>query len=413
MNGRCAALLIAILAACLLPVRADARSAGDSNRVGAVVAVVAEHGIDVLHPEFATADGADLVLPPAVKSRVVVVKLPRGGSQDQRRDALMRSALRHPRTGQAYYISGTRLVVVATEPGLDLTTDDFHGTAVTSVAGGRRVGTGQDVLMVTAVGTQDPAWAWTARQSWIDVATTSTFPILGATEPPYMCSSAGSVARMRRSGQLLFAAAGNGPEDTYLLPPGGLPGVIRVGGVHPDGTSVNPYVDGTEHSPYMYSAREYDVAELFTMTVADNSAPTGYSEATGTSGSSPRVAGRVAQLLAELRRAVGDSQVGVRNGALVRAQGRRPVRGPLADGKLTADELQILLFHRARPSLPEQPGRYTQEGFGYFDAKALTSALSEGLGRSEAMQRVEDDQEHQIALRLREAQALARACKTE
>lgn len=375
----------------------------------AVVAVVGDSGVDILHPDFRTPDGRDVSLPPAVSHVAVRVDLPRSGSRVDQLQFLRAGPLGHARANTVYYVRGTRLVLYTGSPVHDLLAGDFHGTGTASLAGGRRVGTAPKALIVMTTGYADEAWAWVSRQSWIDVATSSAFEILG---PGFPCAGANGVHSFRATGHLAFIAAGNGAFESSATPPGGLPDVIRVGGVHPDGTSVTPYVgDPSAHDPTSYSARLYDVGELYTNLIADSSQPSGYGRASGTSGSSPRLAGRVAALLATIRQAVGDSGIGVRDGALVTARSElRPAAGPLADGRLTADELQLAVLESARPASSTEPGRYFAEGYGYFDRAAAAVAADVILGKRQMAARMLDDTAFSAELAGRGAAASARGC---
>src|SRR5688500_4686111 len=328
----------ALVAACLVSGAVVAPAAAAPAVPRAVVAVVGEEGVDVLHREYATADGRDVALPPAVAKTAVRVAVPRGGSYDARLRALRAGPLGRPRPDTLYYRRGTRLLVWTGTAGLDVLKGDMHGTGTTSLAAGRTVGTARTSLLVATLGHTHESWSWVASQPWIDVATTSVFEPVGGGGGTGLCDGAAGVAALAASGRLAFAAAGNGPVDTLGFSPGGHPALIRVGGVRPDGSTALPAAEG----PTSYSAREYDVAELYRNKIAATGTDGGYAEAGGTSGSSPRLAGRVADLLARLRTAVGDTGTGNRGGGrlVVAARGRAPKSGPLADGFLTGEELR-------------------------------------------------------------------------
>ncbi len=371
----------------------------------AVVAVVAESSVDVLHREYRTVDGRDAILPGAIARSVVRVTIPRALDHDDAAAALARTPLGHPKADTLYYVSGTRLLVYygATAKGSVLT-DSFHGTGTTSLAAGRTVGAAPDALVVAVLGYNQDSWRWVADQPWIDVATTSTFDVINGA----LCDSTAAVRAFRRSGHLPFAAAGNSYVETTVLSPGGYPDVVRVGGVRRDGTTALP---GTEDKdPTLYSARAYDVGGLFANRIAAAGTISGYTTGTGTSGSAPQIAGRTADLLARTRVAVGDLGSGVRRGALVWASKKVPKRGPLADGKLTADELLETVLHVSRPAGNQAVGRYAIEGYGWFDRAAQIRALAILTGASAAPARAEDDQAHEAALAARGAYYAAHGC---
>jgi hypothetical protein len=365
--------------------------------------VVAESGIDPLHREYRTTDGRDAVLPAAIARSVVRVTIPRGLDHEEAVDALVRSPLGHPKANTLYYVRGTRLLVYygATAKGSVLA-DAFHGTGTTSLVGGAKVGAAPTSLVVAVLGYQEPSWDWVAARPWIDLATTSTFDITNG----LLCDSTAGVRAFRQAGHLPFAAAGNSFIETTVISPGGYPDVVRVGGVRPDGTTALP----DQSDPTLYSGRAYDVGGLFANRIAAAGTTSGYTTGTGTSGSAPQIAGRTADLLARARVAVGDMGAGVRRGALVVATGRFPARGPLADGKLTADELLKAVLDSSRPAATEPIGRYAVEGYGWFDAAAEMRALRVLTGTATAPVRTEDEQAHAAALAARRAYYAAHGC---
>lgn len=366
-----------------------------------VIAVMGDVGLDLVNHEYTTANGADVVLPPGVTA--VRVAMPAGGDREARIAALRKGLLGHPSHNTLYYLSGTRILLYTGDYSPDPLANDFHGTGTTSLAVGRSVGTAPDALLVVPIGSTSNGWEFVSKQRWIDVASESAFAILG--QPVATCDSARAVNDFRATGHLTFTAAGNGPVDTMLTPPGGLASVVRVGGVNPDGS---PFVPAPNNSA-LYSAREYDVSEQFVNRIANISTASGYSDASGTSGSAPRIAGRVAQLLATVRAAVGDPGVGVRDGALVVAK-KRPTTGPLADGRLTADELLAVVLNSAKPSSAIEVGRYLNEGYGLFNAAAAKTAVAVILGTAGPTVRSIDDTTYTAAMLGRTSYSLARGC---
>lgn len=366
-----------------------------------VVAVVGEAGINVLHQEWATPDGRSVVLPASIRRTVVRVGLPAAGDFEDRLAALRRGPLGTPRPGTLYYVEGTRLLVYndGSRPPEDFLAD-FHGTAVTSLTVGRSVGSAPRALAVAVIGAEEPSWNWVAKQDWIDIASASTFEIFPG---GVLCNSAAAVTSFRASGRLPLAAAGNSATDTTAVSPGGHPSVVRVGGVEADGASAVPD-----------SGRAYDVAELFTNRVAGVGADDRYQPGAGTSGSSPRVAGRIVDVLQRVRQATRSTGSGVRSGSLVLvgAGQRRPSRGPLTDGRLDGEELLVAVLSTARPKGAALPGRYSSEGFGWFDDAAADAAVDVILGRTAPPPRTQDDLEHGAALVLRRAAYRGRGCTT-
>jgi hypothetical protein len=369
-----------------------------------VIADVAETSVDVLHKEFRTSDGRDAQLPAAVRAGVIPVNV--SGSRDRAVQVaeLSRGPLGHPKAGSLYYVRGTRLLVYygATAKGSVLA-DAFHGTGTASLAAGRTVGSAPEALVVVVLGYQQQSWDWVGAQSWIDLATTSTFDLLDGA----VCNSVTGVRAFRAAGGLPFVAAGNGAVETTVISPGGYPAIVRVGGVRPDGTTALP----DTADPAVYSGRLYDLGGLFSNRIAAAGTLNGYTTGTGTSGSSPQVAGRVADLLRRVRLAIGDNGGGLhRAGLAVASRGRAPARGPLADGALTSDELLDAVLNASRPARPAAPGRYLIEGYGWFSPAAEAQALAVVLGRSASVQRSQDDTERTAALAVRTALYTARGC---
>lgn len=401
LSGFLAVVLAASAAQAGTPARAEAPPV--------TIAVIGEDGLDPLHREFATRDGRDVRLPAAISAKAVRVDLPRGGSYSNRHATMLRGPLGRMKANTLYYVRGTRLVIWtgtratgAVDKG-----DQEHGTGVASLAGGRTTGHAPDALIVMALDHFDLSWAWMAQQSWIDVGTSSAFdPLVGSA--PVVCLATSAVKAVRQSGRLPFLIAGNGPYDTTVSAIGQSPHVVRVGGVNDDGTSRLP---GDGSSVGSYSGRGYDIAERYAFTIAKYGTADGYVKAGGTSGSTPLVASRTASLIAYARRLVGDTGIGARGGALVVAQrgAKAPARGPLSDGKLTADELLAAQLAAANPARAE-PTRYTVEGYGFFGDEAQALVEQVIAGRAELPERAADDLVYSAALAARQAATLAKGC---
>lgn len=384
-----------------------AAPASATQRAASVVAVIGDSGVDLVHADFALPAGQRPPLPPGAAEQAVRVQMPRGGSADQRREALRRGPLGKPRPNTLYHLVGTRLLLWTGTQQNDLLAGDAHGTGTASAAAGRAHGGSPGGWVLVTTGFADESWNYAASQPWIDTASGSVFEPVGPGPSP-LCEDAAGIARLRASGRLVFVAAGNGPVDTAALPAGAHPAAIRVGGVREDGTSALPRPDG----PTSYSARAYDLAESYTNRVAENGTEGGYRDAKGTSGSSPKAAGRVADVLARVRAEVGDGGTGTRAGALVVATDKRPARGPLSDGRLSADELEAAVLAAAVPSAQVPAGRYAVEGYGWFGPAAQARALDFVLGRAAPPARPEDDTARAAAKAARSASVAARGCRT-
>lgn len=401
--------MVALLGVILAASTAQASPQAPLPAPMAVIAVIGERGLDPLHREFATRDGRDVQLPAAIARQAVRVDLPPGGSYDARRAAMLRGALGNLKAETLYYVRGTRLLIWtgtrATGPVDDGSYE--HGTGVASLAGGRTLGHAPDALIVMALDHFDLSWAWMAAQTWIDVGTSSAYdPLVGAA--PVVCVATAAVKAVRQSGRLPFLIAGNGPFDTTGSAIGQSPHVVRVGGTNDDGTSRLP---GDGSSALSYSGRGYDIAERYAFTIAARGTSDGYVKAAGTSGSAPLVASRAAGLIAFGRQLVRDRGVGARDGALVVAPrgARRPLRGPLADGRLTADELLAAQLAAARPARAE-PTRFAVEGYGLFDDDSQALVERVLAGRSDLTDRSADDLAYSAALEVRRAATAAKGC---
>lgn len=386
-----------------------------SLRPSAVVAVLAEAGVDPTHREFRLPKGVDLILPDAVKA--VTIDLPPANDPNPQA-TLQKGVLGHMANDTLYHVRGTRLLIYngSDSSDDDLFADAFHGTGTASLAGGATVGTAPDALVVVVLDSTHRSWAWASRQPWIDVVTSSVLSPAGSGEISgtsglesfsTTCDGEAGAKALAAAGVPAFAAAGNAFLDSTVYAPASDPSVIRVGGVRADGSTALP----TAGNPTDYSARAYEVAELWRNRIALAGTTDRYQEANGTSGSSPRLAGRVARMIATLRGAVGDAKTGARKGALViAAPGRAPKAGPLADGRLERQELLDAVLHAARPSVADARGRYALEGYGFFDQKAQDLAIEALLGRAVLPARTEDDAAFSASQAAELAMTTARGC---
>lgn len=364
----------------------------------AVIAFVGESGMNVLHRDFATADGSDPAYPAGVRVRSVSV--PRTGSFASRLGVVRRGPLGHLDPGVVYAVRGTRLLVVSA-PGASATTDVtgsgeqsldseptdpmLHGTGVVDAAIGRRFGTAPHAIGVLVLGSVSDGWSWVAQQRWIDLASTSSY------EPLSTCQGASAVRAFSARGGLVFSSSGNTTDELEpLAAPNGLPEVYDVGGVNSDGT---PYLPPHDDSDPWYAAgtvmRPYETGELFRFTTAGSDGVATTMRFGGTSGAAPRTAGWAADVL------------------MASWHLRASSRGPLADGKLTAVELRRLLHHVARPSQPANPAGYAVEGFGSLNRAAIDVAEAVLAGRVDEPQRPDDDG-YEAAVESARAAAFAR-----
>ncbi|MDT7539180.1 MAG: Subtilase family [Actinomycetota bacterium] len=350
-----------------------------------VIAVVGESGLNVLHHDFRTPDGSTPAYPPSL-GHVVLVTLPANGTFAEKRAAVVAGPLGHLQPGQVYGIRGTRLLV-ASAPGDNPATDvtgggsttytaegvqdeTLHGTGVVDAAIGTRFGTASQALALLVLGSGADAWAWVASQPAVDVVTTSDY------EVGQPCVGAQPVRRLVASGRPVFSSSGNTTDEgEQLTSPNGLAEVYQVGGVTPDGA---PYGTPHQDSDPWYAGgqvtRPYQTGELYDFVTASYDSETGTMRFGGTSGATPRTAGWAARLIAHARQ-----------------QRARPVRGPLADGRLTEPELVQLMRHVAVPSMSGQAGAFYAEGYGALNGRAVQRAIRVLDGGEPEPARPDDD----------------------
>ncbi|HWH08262.1 MAG TPA: S8/S53 family peptidase, partial [Candidatus Thermoplasmatota archaeon] len=269
--------------------------------------------------------------------------------------------------GVLYYVPGTRIVGAISFgaggtncPPLDtppftyvggdcperrILDDHGHGTMTASRAAASRHSLCPACRIVSIEGPGAEAVRWAADQGWIDVQTNSWLSLV---PPPASGAGDGTAPAFAYAAErmLVVAASGNGaaylggfaPTPTYALSTGA-PGVVLVG-AHDNGR-VAAWSGAPPHL----------VADGFGGPTAlrdriDDLVP--HPVACCTSAAAPYAAGGGAALVLEARRILGDGGVGLRDGAL--AVGNATIaQGPLADGRLTLDELRLLLQRTADP----------------------------------------------------------------
>jgi hypothetical protein len=369
-----------------------------------VIAIVGETpAINVLHDDF-LAPGP--VVYPVGMPRPVIVDLPRDGDFASRLEQLRRTPLGSPRAGTLYALRGTRLLLFAATGQEDfLGPDRLHATGVVSSAIGRRHGTAPEALAVHIAGTTPAAYDWLAAQNtWIDVASTSVYSIRSPrsdepTDTP-VCLGAAAVRRFVASGRVFFTSSGNTTDQPEpLVSPNGLPEAYQVGGAGADGRTWLPgHVE--EQDPFFAAGnvvRPYETSELFSFPAAAPDSVSGSTHFGGTSGATPRTAGRAAVLLASARAAVGRATPGSTFLAGHGPRSRAPKAGPLADGTLTGGELERLLRVSAAPAEAVEGARYALEGYGAVTDQSLRHAHAVLRGAMDAPERPRDDEAHEAA----------------
>jgi hypothetical protein len=309
--------------------------------------------------------------------------------------------------GRLYRLRGTRIIGVLAGPGnrrpVNLFASPEHGTGVAGALGGLRHGTDPNVLLVLVTSADQQAWEWVARQPWIDFVEASYLSVNGATTvggghtpsaQEATCEQGPSVRRLTQHGRAVFVAQGNTEQVGQLEPPSGLPGVVHVGGVNDVGRTWLPGDPSPDQAISLSTpTRPYDIGELYSFPSLAAASLNGTVTFGGTSGATPRLTGDAAQLLAfarQILRTPADTPAR-QDLAWLGPGGRRPARGPLADGRLTAEELTRLLYQTAQPAESVEGARFPLEGYGAYNADAVARAAQVLAGKAVLPMRAKDD----------------------
>jgi hypothetical protein len=441
VKPRALAFVVAASVACVAGARAQTPLAPAPS----VVAVVGESGLNVLHSEFRTPDGADPVYP-AGMSAPQFVTLP-GGDFAAALAELRAGPLAQMEPGTLYAVHGTRLLVYAPAsagasrsilgdprqeevlaPVLGSADPLLHGTGVVDAVNGTRYGTNPNAIVVLVPSLHPDDWEWVARQSWIDLATTSSYSALPATaggtvdtaDPSRaanaraLCEGGRAIADMTRAGRIAFSSSGNTTDATEpLTAPNGLPDVYLVGGVDAQGKSWRPVHDEESDEFYRYGnvVRPYDTGERFSFSAAAPDSYDGTTHFGGTSGATPLTAGWASRIVQEARALLGTDGAAAGAFAVAAPGTTLPARGPLADGRFTRDELIGLLHHTAVAAEAASPARYFVEGFGAFARSSFDLSVAVLRGNATEPSRPDEDAARAQTQQLRVA-AFAARCAT-
>ncbi len=256
--------------------------------------------------------------------------------------------------GELYWIPGTRIVGAVMPDGAVLerepqwfcgpVLDCFgHGTWVASRAASATYGLCADCNIVAVQGFRE-GFRWIAEQPWVDVSSNSwyyTEPGVGEDE-----------VEERIARKPTFLNSGNGAAGNYVLgTPStawthmGAPHAIVVGG-HDNGRVA------------LWPGTMPHVVADACPALADHLSLAGTYAIPGTSHSTPYAAGAAAQLILEARRILEDPRSGVRDDVLAEGSPGGIMAGPLADGRLTIDEVREVVLKTADP----RPGEGPQDG---------------------------------------------------
>lgn len=415
-RGLRAAVAVALISGLAVCTGAGAATSRPHTLRPVVIAVVGEAGFNVLHHDFATASGHDPVLP-AGFPHAVSVSLPSSGSFQERLAKAEAGPLGHLAPNTLYRVRNTRVIGVIAPSDIgqpltstDLLADRLHGTGVASSAVGQRYGTAPEALLVFVVGESSNAWKWVAQQPWIDLAVTSTYTLFDGADPTNVsnatCAGGTAIHDIAASGRIVFGSSGDNDQQGIVQAPIGLPDVYQVGGVNADGTpwaGVHP----NESDPQFVTGqvtRPYVTGDLYSFDAASPDALTGPAPFGGDSGAAPLTAGRAATLLAAARARLQTPNA-PRAGLLawLGPAARQPTKGPLADGRLTAAELSLVLRHTATRALPDSPASYAVEGYGAMTAASMRLAASVLAGTAALPDRSQDDTDYAAVTAARSA----------
>jgi hypothetical protein len=386
-----------------------------------VIAVIGEAGFNALHRDYQSESGRPVALPPGFP-RHVTVTLPSRGTFDESLGAARRGALGHLQPGVLYTIANSRVIGVINprrrdashDQIVDLFADTDHGTGVTSAAVGSRHGTSPRSLLVVVLGATSEAWDWAASQPWIDVVSTSYFGVGAASEgSSALCSEGRALKRLVATGRPVFSAVGNGDQLGQLTTPAGTPWVFHAGGVDAQGHTWTPVQDsGEQGSTAITPNRPYDAGELFNFVAASAFSLGGEAPFGGTSGAAPRLAGDAANVVAFARKLVHSPPQRLPGEPLVRSgpNVKLPRSGPLADGILTAAELQLVLRATASPAESNSATRYLVEGYGAVNARSVSRAEAVLSGQLALPERSDEDRMAAIVLQARQVAFASPRC---
>lgn len=307
-----------------------------------------------------------------------------------------------------YWIPGTKIVGAidwtdssgsnAADDAHPILDDDGHGTETSSVSTGNRFGNCPACLLVFAEGLSGEEFLVT--NTFIDIVSMSVGSVgnvgFGIFDHEFTKGPA-------ERGQTVMFAAGNGfgnafdvPMSTYTSDRAGPDWHVVVGAARTD-----------NRRPIVGDGVPVDISSW-----GDGTIPSACVSGTvsmcnfgGTSAATPLAAGVFGRVLREVRRAIGDSSMGQRPGAVV-AQGK-PVAASqfLRDGKLTRAELWDIVFHTAEAFGPDGPPvppytltwpgpantDYLMGGYGLATPDSAEAAIDVALGKAPIPERPVED----------------------
>lgn len=320
-----------------------------------------------------------------------------------------------------YAIEGTNLLVYTGANGAaDLIDNDPHGAQASSQITCAEYGMAPEGFLVivnwyyNSGAAQLAIERWSAEQPWIDVIHLNIQRITPMPYTPATGYTVDAIQAMVNAGKLVVIAAGNGFGNAGGHIPTETVDYYSVAGVFVAGAN-----DGTGYASF---------SNLDPHTVMDGcntvaAAPYDFGSTTfaGTSSSSPRTSGYVAELLRRLRAHFG-ADAGTEGSVLVRLPlEQRPASGPLADGTLSVPELHEVLRKTADATLaasewdgedclgywiprPVDPQGhdYHRVGYGKLGEHTIDHALEVLLGNEPMPERPTEDRYYDLSNALRD-----------
>lgn len=385
--------LVAAFLATILPVAATAEAkprAALKNRPFTVIAV-ADSGINPYHVDFRR---PELTAHPSTYIEGFPRKTPalnlsfgsRNYAEAITRD---RKQWEGVEKGELVWIPGTNIIGAVDPVGdnFKFLDESGHGTAVASIAAGRRFGPGSDDVLIVALRSTTPGLKWAARQPWIDVVTNSWTN--HDTEPVTPGAAAASREAVR-NGKIVCFASGNLATPLWFTGEQGPSWNLSVGAA-----------SSSNRGEHFYTGWPSDVLGIANVRGAAHDSVSGSTDFGGTSAAAPHVCGLIAKTLSQVRAELGDVVQGPHAAALATGRGKGAYLG---DGRLTNYELIDAVQSTAVPaeanpphpddpdSIPALPGApWIRGGYGIVDRDSAKVALRVLLGEKKRPDRAVED----------------------
>ncbi|MDQ3962726.1 MAG: S8 family peptidase [Actinomycetota bacterium] len=303
-----------------------------------------------------------------------------------------------------YWMPGTK-VIGAIDFGTNRLHADTgaHGVGTTSSAVGNLHGTCPECLLVFVAngGDGEGAIEWAMKQPWIDVISNSYGYSATSETRDRIYSGSNTEAQRKASerGQTILFSAGNGQENGFVVPnttsfssQEGPDWIVTVGAISPgednyyyeQGYRGQEAYETAYHASYLGHGKPADISGIGrnypTAHEATTISGTGASGFSGTSNSTPQIAGTYARALYVARKAMAGASRIQSDGLVAFGDyncGRKRPACELRDGALTAEELRTRLFHGA---VHTEAGLSGPAGVGQLPAVGEEEFLNEGHG---------------------------------